>query len=316
MTEPKNSCVVKKQKIFTCDTCRYTTNLKSSYDDHMNSKRHNNNIINIPQHECTFCKKIFVTKSGLYKHSRLCAVKKKSEEIEKMKEISEIRNKMKEEVTEEVRKEIRKEVREELRNEIITEFNVNNMNITNNNNTTNNNHIHIYLNTHCNGAPNILDAIKKLEFTENDFREITNRSIPLNLAMYSLFEQKLTELPMEQRSLHCVPTALFVRDENTWKEENPTEVKHQIEDVESFDDDTDMEDVPAEMRPGIKKMIMTKTTELFCDKVYDSCENIFTDKKKLDSALSGTRIGSNCSNRAFLVENTAKSNKLLINPST
>jgi hypothetical protein len=275
----------------------------------MNSKRHNNNLLNTPQHECTFCKKIFVTKSGLYKHSRLCVIKKKSEETEKIKEISELRIKIREEVSEE----IRKEIREELRNEIITEFNVNNMNITNNN-TTNNNHIHIYLNTHCNDAPNILDAIKKLEFTENDFREITNRSIPLNLAMYNLFEAKLTELPMEQRSLHCIPSALFVRDENKWIEENPLEIQHQIEDVESFDDDTDMEDVPVEMRPGIKKLVMTKTTELFGDKVYDSCENIFTDKKKLDSALTGTRIGSNCTNRAFLVENTAKSNKLLITP--
>jgi hypothetical protein len=274
----------------------------------MNSKRHQKNLINIPQFQCEICNKKFVTKSGMCRHSRLCATKKQSEETEK---ISELREKIREEVSEE----IRKEVREELRNEIITEFNINNMNITNNN-TTNNNHIHIYLNTHCNQAPNILDAIKKLEFTENDFREITNRSIPLNLAMYSLFEKKFTELPIEQRSLHCVPTALFVRDDNTWKEENPTEVKHQIEDVESFDDDTDMEDVPIEMRPGIKKLVMTKTTELFGDKVYDSCENIFTDKKKLDSALSGTRIGSNCSNRAFLVENTAKSNKLLINPST
>jgi hypothetical protein len=277
----------------------------------MNSKRHQKNLINIPQFQCEICNKKFVTKSGMCRHTRSCATKRQIEESEK---ISELREKIKKEVSEE----IRKEVREELRNEIITEFNVNNMNmnITNNNNTTNNNHIHIYLNTHCNEAPNILDAIKKLEFTENDFREITNRSIPLNLAMYRLFENKLTELPMEQRSLHCVPTALFVRDENKWIEENPTEVKHQIEDVESFDDDTDMEDVPIEMRPGVKKMIMTKTTELFGDKVYDSCDQLFTDQKKRETVLSGTRIGSNCSNRAFLVENTAKSNKLLINPST
>ena len=297
--------------IRTCETCKYTTKVKSSYDNHLKSKRHQTNLTSKPKYECLICNNIFITQSGLYKHKRLCIAKKQTTDAEKIKEISELRIKIREEVSEE----IRKEVREELRNEIITEFNVNNMNITNNN-TTNNNHIHIYLNQYCNDAPNILDAIKKLEFTENDFREITNRSIPLNLAMYNLFESKLTELPMEQRSLHCVPTALFVRDENKWKEENPVEIQHQIEDVESFDDDTDMEDVPVEMRPGIKKMIMTKTTELFGDKVYDSCENIFTDKKKLDSALSGTRIGSNCSNLAFLVENTAKSNKLLINPST
>uniref|UniRef100_A0A6C0IAW8 C2H2-type domain-containing protein n=1 Tax=viral metagenome TaxID=1070528 RepID=A0A6C0IAW8_9ZZZZ len=310
--------------IRTCETCKYTTKVKSSYDNHLKSKRHQTNLINKPKYECFICNNIFITQSGLYKHKRLCIAKKQTSDAEKIKEISEFREKIREEVSEELREkikeevseEIRKEVREELRNEIITELNVNNMNITNNNNTTNNNHIHIYLNTHCNDAPNILDAIKKLEFTENDFREITNRSIPLNLAMYNLFEQKLTELPMEQRSLHCVPSALFVRDENQWKEENPTEVKHQIEDVESFDDDTDMEDVPVEMRPGIKKMIMTKTTELFGDKVYDSCEHIFTDKKKLDSVLTGTRIGSNCTNRAFLVENTTKSNKLLITPST
>ena len=94
----ENKKINQKQKIFTCDTCRYTTNLKCSYEDHMKSKRHSNNLMVTPQHECKFCNSIFVTKSGLYKHTRLCTTKKKHEENTKLEEISRLRETIREEV--------------------------------------------------------------------------------------------------------------------------------------------------------------------------------------------------------------------------
>ena len=94
----ENKRIIQKQKIFTCDTCRYTTNIKSSYDDHMKSKRHSNNLINIPQQECKFCNSIFVTKSGLYKHTRLCTAKKNFVENKKQEEINILREKIREEI--------------------------------------------------------------------------------------------------------------------------------------------------------------------------------------------------------------------------
>jgi hypothetical protein len=36
-----------ERNIRTCETCKYTTRCKSSYDDHMKSKRHNKNLINL-----------------------------------------------------------------------------------------------------------------------------------------------------------------------------------------------------------------------------------------------------------------------------
>jgi hypothetical protein len=269
----------------------------------MKSTRHKNNLISIPQFECEICKKKYTNDKSLFRHKKLCTSKKQSEENLKLEQLSEIR--------------------EKIRNELMEELNI--TNLTNINHTTNhiianqitnnnNNHIHIYLNQYCNDAPNILDTIKNMEFTEYDFREINNRSVPLNIAMYNLFVAKFTEMPVEKRSLHCDSKMLFVRDENKWKEEDPVLVKQQIEDVEEFDDDTDMEDVPEEYRPGIKKMVMTKTTEQFGDKVYDSCEEIFSDKKILENVHKDTRIAKNCTNRGYLAENLTKSKRLHISP--
>jgi hypothetical protein len=104
LTRHYSICITKKQseknrtKIFTCDTCRYSTNLKSSYEDHMKSKRHSNNLINTPQQECKFCNSIFVTKSGLYKHTRLCTTKKIHEENTKLEEINILRKEIREEI--------------------------------------------------------------------------------------------------------------------------------------------------------------------------------------------------------------------------
>jgi hypothetical protein len=91
--------VIFPSKIFegnirTCETCKYTTRIKSSYDNHMKSNRHKNNLINTPQFECEICKNIFISNSGLYKHKKLCATKKQYEENKKQKEMNVLREKI------------------------------------------------------------------------------------------------------------------------------------------------------------------------------------------------------------------------------
>jgi hypothetical protein len=84
--------------IRTCEICKYYTRIKSSYDDHMKSKRHHKNLINIPQFQCEICNKKFETKSGMSRHTRSCNIKKQSEENKKQKEINVIREKVREEI--------------------------------------------------------------------------------------------------------------------------------------------------------------------------------------------------------------------------
>jgi len=63
--------------IRTCDHCEYSTPCKSSYDDHMKSKRHQERVENGSEElriyfECTNCKKKYNSKFGLYRHKKTC----------------------------------------------------------------------------------------------------------------------------------------------------------------------------------------------------------------------------------------------------
>lgn len=63
--------------IRTCDHCEYSTSCKSSYDDHMKSKRHQERVENGSEElriyfECKNCKKEYNSKYGLNRHNKTC----------------------------------------------------------------------------------------------------------------------------------------------------------------------------------------------------------------------------------------------------
>ena len=75
------------RKKYCCDCCDYNTNKKSSYNNHINSKKHKNNENenknihlgnkNMPKicldiYTCNNCDKIFKNRSGLWKHKKRC----------------------------------------------------------------------------------------------------------------------------------------------------------------------------------------------------------------------------------------------------
>ena len=59
---------------FYCNDCEYGTNKKSSYDDHLLSIKHNRNSEKnkVSEYICKVCDKQFKSRSGLWKHNKLC----------------------------------------------------------------------------------------------------------------------------------------------------------------------------------------------------------------------------------------------------
>ena len=64
---------------FYCEKCDYGTSKKSSYDDHLISRKHNKSIIsnqNMPKicsgFVCDICNKIYKDNSGLWRHKKKC----------------------------------------------------------------------------------------------------------------------------------------------------------------------------------------------------------------------------------------------------
>ena len=72
---------------FYCKKCNYTTNKKSHWDKHLNTKKHQNVF------KCTICDKILNSKSSYYRHiknckntiviKKLCNIENKLVELEK-----------------------------------------------------------------------------------------------------------------------------------------------------------------------------------------------------------------------------------------
>jgi len=57
---------------FTCEHCHYTTTVKSSFNDHLRSKRHLDNLSTPFPFNCDGCKRGFKTKCGLRLHKSKC----------------------------------------------------------------------------------------------------------------------------------------------------------------------------------------------------------------------------------------------------
>lgn len=61
---------------FSCEKCSYFTNIKQHFENHNNSKKHNNVTTNTIQKnktfECKICKKEFKCSSGLWRHKKIC----------------------------------------------------------------------------------------------------------------------------------------------------------------------------------------------------------------------------------------------------
>ena len=66
----------KNAKIFNCEKCHFTCNRKSNYEKHLLTTKHQmetfGNPKNAEQKVCDVCNKEFKSKSGLWKHKKVC----------------------------------------------------------------------------------------------------------------------------------------------------------------------------------------------------------------------------------------------------
>ena len=74
---------LKKSPIFSCKLCDYTTSKKCNFDKHVSTRKHELMVSlettetkkkqKVAQHNmCEKCKKIYNTRSGLWKHVKIC----------------------------------------------------------------------------------------------------------------------------------------------------------------------------------------------------------------------------------------------------
>lgn len=215
----------------TCEHCNYTTHSKSSFDGHLASKRHQDNLTETkrpeePKHlECKYCKKKYASRSGLWAHELKC--KTTSQVVVPTEVLSQINERLE-----------RIEGTSQANNGAIVPV----TNTTNNTlNNTNNLNVNIhtnrnleYLNKNYGNAMNMSDFMRSVDFNMRDFNTIDNNKNIVQGARKVLVD-KFSKIKEDERPMHCIPPetnkpgVYYVRENDTWTEECQSIVLYLLE---------------------------------------------------------------------------------------
>ena len=222
---------------FTCSLCSYNTNKKSSYDNHINSKKHkmvtngynkgHNYAKNMPNDLETFtcdCGKHYLHRQGLWRHKKnSCNMSEHPDEQHKSKE--KIHSIDKDQLILMILKQNSEIIKEQSGiKEIILEI-VKNGTMNNSHNTTTNSHnkafnLQFFLNETCKNAMNITDFVDTIKLQLSDFMSMGDIGFVEGIS--NIIVKNLNSLDETIRPIHCTEQkreTFYVKHENTWEKE-------------------------------------------------------------------------------------------------
>jgi hypothetical protein len=237
--ENMNNKTVKNEDVkLVCSSCNYSTTRKSSMDKHKSSAKHeiNNKVANgniqltngntevakNKSYECKNCSKIYSSRVGIWKHSRICkTIENLPEENSKNDDLKILFLDMVKQ-NEEFKKLLIDQHKEnhELHKKMLELQN--NQSITNNNNgtinnTTNKFNLNFFLNETCKDAMNIQEFIDYVKVQHSDFENFGKYGYVES--MTRIIMRNLMELEVHRRPIHCTDAkreVLYVKDNNVW----------------------------------------------------------------------------------------------------
>ena len=296
---------------YLCKYCDYGTSKKSSFDNHLLSRKHfdraklydeeiNGNAI-MPKlcsskFQCQNCNKIFSSSSGLWKHKKIC----KEPEIHTINEtVNEIAKKItdKDELIMFLIKE-----NSEFKNIImeqqsmmmkVLENGTNNVTNTNTNCMNNNKtfNLQLFLNETCKDAMNIMDFVDSIKLQLTDLEKFGELNYIDGIS--NIITNNLKALDVTQRPVHCTDKkreTMYIKDENKWEKEDDNNSK---------------------LRTAIKK-ISNKNINLLSQfrEKYPDCNNSsskISDKyDKMVIEVMGGLDGKTCEKEDKIIHNISK----------
>jgi hypothetical protein len=218
-TEKMVSC--KKPGLYTCTFCSYNTSVKSNYEKHILTPKHQDNIKTEKNEndkciKCKNCNKTYKTRSGLWYHEKTCVF----QEVEKdlpQEDNFDFKNMFMDLMKQ--NEEFKKIMLEQ--NAKMLEL-ANNQSVTNNNNTINNTmnnkfNLQIFLNETCKDAMNIQEFIDYVKVQHSDFENFGKYGYVES--MTRIIMRNLMELEVHRRPIHCTDVkreVLYVKHNDVW----------------------------------------------------------------------------------------------------
>jgi hypothetical protein len=249
MEIPKSQKIPKK---FSCKFCNVECSHKGDWNKHILTTKHKNNILGkewkseeikiSPKNKylCN-CGKIYMTKSGLWKHSKICGMipedyindeipSVQSNQIvtallhqnQEFKELIIEQNKQMQEQYKHMQEQNKEN--QKLQQQLLQ---IAKEGKTINNNTTNNSfNLQFFLNEQCKDALNITDFISQLQLKLTDL-DMVGR-VGYSEGISKIFIRGLKELDVFKRPIHCSDLkreTLYVKDKNLWEKDNQDKEK-------------------------------------------------------------------------------------------
>jgi hypothetical protein len=212
---------------YSCNNCHYITSRKSSFDKHILSSKHIlGNILETKMLLICDCEKEFKTRSGLWKHKKMCSQNICDDKKTQLFDICEQSNNITPELVLNIIQQ-NQEFKDLLleQNKIIIEMSKNN-NTTNNTNINNNSHnktfnLQFFLNETCKNAMNIMDFVDSIKIQLADIESIGQLGFVNGIS--KLIIKNLKALDENMRPVHCSDPkreSLYVKDANVWEKED------------------------------------------------------------------------------------------------
>ena len=244
----------KKAEIFLCETCDFNCCKKSNYTAHLKTQKHLRNIWKQmeteenatpeiePNFTCTNCNVAYKTRSGLWKHTKIC-----NETIDEpvlANEITEYSVNMVQMEPSHILEFIKqnqefKNMMIEQNNKILEQQNkimelssqvsvIHNNNTTNNNNNTTNNqlNLNVFLIETCKDAMNIKDFIENLQIQMKELENVGKNGYVIGIT--DIILNRLNQIDITKRPLHCTDLkreTMYFRDDNEWNKDNEDKTK-------------------------------------------------------------------------------------------
>jgi hypothetical protein len=224
---------------FHCEQCDYYTSKKSNFDKHILTAKHqkcyfgNNLEINGNDDNSTVCKSCghkYKTVSGLWKHSKKCSQKDKTQILlDMIKKDENVKDYLMEQ-----NKQLISQLSEQ--NKTLMEQNTKLFEIaqTSNkvgtvNNTINSNNkfsINVFLNETCKDALNLTDFVNQINLSISDLEETGKLGYAEGISQ--VFINNLNGIDYTKRPIHCSDSKreiLYIKDDDQWVKESDSKDK-------------------------------------------------------------------------------------------
>ena len=215
---------------YYCYECAYGTDKKSSYNNHLTSKKHKNNVATTmvmpKKYECQICDKMFNDRAGLWRHKKKC-IQNNNNEVDENDSDEEyyegINLKDKDALVIHLLKQtvsLQNSLIEISKN-VMTTNNINTNNISNNSNNTNTAfNLNVYLNETCKNAMNISDFVSNVKVSLDDLEHTGKKGYIEGIS--NIIMKNLNKLKQRDRPIHCSDQkreVIYIKDNNQWIKE-------------------------------------------------------------------------------------------------